>query len=147
MALTFRARKLNGEFFYFDVTKLNEMRQCHYRHNVFYIDDTSCLKGSIEPGMRHKDRNGVEVYVGDVIKAEKYGIEIIGRIVYCDIMKDFCVEVLEDIVGPRVEGDDYDSYVGTHILLSDFATFEKIGDIHNNPEYNQDNKKLGIQHR
>lgn len=113
----FRARALDEKLglIYF---KLHETGPAYTEDEVFYVNGTPCQWGTEEQFMGQRDKNGTEVYEGDVVQTYMSGHE--GPI--CEVIYDtrgFCMKAK----GDKNEMD----YIWYNV-------FEVIGNIYSNPE-------------
>lgn len=92
-----------------------------------------------------KDKNGVEIYEGDIIRANPYGADVIGKVCYTG----FAYEVLEKTNDPYefsgykpmtcIESNVLYEAMEGHSLFGN--RLEVIGNIYENPELLQNKEK------
>lgn len=126
MTPNFRAWTEEGKMMYYDVYPFkNDTLLLSYDEIVF--DEVPASDFILMQSTGLRDKNGVEIYEGDIVKY-KYGVNTFTEVIAYD--KDFAGFGL-------VDDDGYDSTVFTFGELAediDFSSLEVVGNIYENPE-------------
>ncbi|MDY6957651.1 MAG: YopX family protein [Halobacteriota archaeon] len=130
--LKFRAKALGGGLVYFNLHELNG--PVYESDGVFYVHGLPCKIGSEEQFTGLHDRNGNEIYEGDILNHDnnyepyKCVMEWSDELGSCGCCYDACHSV--GFVGRILPGTSY-TY---SILASEYHRMKVIGNIYFNPE-------------
>lgn len=147
--IKFRGKDLRGEgewiYGYYVGTTNNESAIIPFGkvdYDIGWISDSECHycnPDTIGQFTGLKDKNGKEIYEGDIIKITEKGgfwLEFIGVVVYCDNTCCFKMETSDKSVyskGISFKCGMQKMYDG-HYTIEWYDEYEVIGNIHDNPE-------------
>lgn len=112
----------NSGFVYFDLREDNDF--------AFYEFYSSCDLDNIEQYTGLKDKNGKEIYIGDIVRAEDDGRYLVGTVEWNEDYAK-CEVIYSQITGNSFEFEGDSGYPVAN-------SCEVIGNIHENPELQED---------